>query len=278
MQRHSFFFNLLTGVKKATRKLFDHPYKSTGLHFWDIKILKHLPPGKRHSRKVNGLEIHFTDAQEFLHALKEIFVEQCYHQNLPSNALIIDCGSNIGLSVMYLKKIAPDARIIAFEPDEANYEILQKNIESNQLNQVEVHKAAVWTENTELSFLVTGSMGSTIATNSDKNTVKVKALRLKDFLQQKVDFLKIDIEGAEYQVIKDISEDLKNVNSMFLEYHGTYSQNQELLEILNIIHKNGFSFYIKEAASVYDRPFMKEKNGAWNYDVQLNIFCHRQAG
>jgi FkbM family methyltransferase len=278
MQRHSFLSNLLSGVRKAMQKFFDHPYNSTGLQFLDIKILKHLPPGKRHSRKVNGLEIHFTDAQEFLHALKEIFVEQCYHQTLPSNALIIDCGSNIGISILYLKKIAPDARIIAFEPDEANYEILTKNIKSNQLSQVEVHKAAVWTENTELSFLVTGSMGSTIANSSDKNTVKVKALRLKDFLQQKVDFLKIDIEGAEYQVIKDISEDLKNVNCMFLEYHGTYRQNQELIEILDIIHKSGFSFYIKEAASVYDRPFMKEKNGDWNYDVQLNIFCHRQVG
>jgi FkbM family methyltransferase len=275
MRSDSFLFNLIKGIKKGTQKLLDHPYKSTGLNFFDVKILKHLPPGKLNKRTIAGFEVYFTDPQEFLHAIKEIFEEQCYHQTFPSNALIIDCGSNIGISILYLKKIAPDARIIAFEPDEANYEILKKNIEINQLNHIQLNKAAVWTENTELSFLVTGSMGSTIAMNHGTNTVQVKALRLKDFMHQKVDFLKIDIEGAEYQVLRDIADNLKNVNCLFLEYHGTYQQNDELLEILNIIHNAGFSFYIKEAASIYDRPFVPKKNGAWNYDVQLNIFCNR---
>jgi FkbM family methyltransferase len=245
------------------------------LGFVDIKILKHLQGGRERCRTVAGYTMHFSNPQEFLHALKEIFVEQCYHQSLPENALIIDCGSNIGVSILYLKKIAPTARIIGFEPDETNYLILKKNIEANDLQKIELHKAAVWTANTELSFRVTGSMGSTIETGSNENAINVKALRLKEFLQQKVDFLKIDIEGAEYAVMKDIADDLKNINRLFLEYHGTYAQNHELLEILQIIEKSGFSFYIKEAASIYDKPFVSEKNGDWNYDVQLNIFCHR---
>jgi len=276
MQGKSFTANILKGIKNAFLKLFSNPYSNAGLGIMDVKILKHLSPGKIYKRKIGNYQISFSNPQEFLHALKEIFADKCYDQVLPKDAFIIDCGSNIGLSILYLKSIAPEANIIGFEPDKANYDLLIKNIQQNKLENITIHQAAVWTSNTELSFEVTGSMGSAITLENKENTIKVKALRLKDFLIQKVDFLKIDIEGAEYEVMKDIADSLQYVNNLFVEYHGTYRQNNELLEILNTLHKNGFSFYIKEAASVYDRPFVSKKNGEWNFDVQLNIFCRRE--
>ena len=276
MQGKSFTANILKGIKNAFLKLFSNPYSAAGLGIMDVKILKHLSSGKNYHRKIGNYQISFSNPQEFLHALKEIFVDKCYDQLLPKDAFIIDCGSNIGLSILYLKSIAPEASIIGFEPDETNYTMLKKNIQENKLENITIHKAAVWTANTELSFEVTGSMGSAISLDNKDNSIKVKAIRLKDFLTQKVDFLKIDIEGAEYEVMKDISDALHHVNHLFVEYHGSYRQNSELLEILDILNKNGFTFYIKEAASVYDRPFVSEKNGEWNYDVQLNIFCRRE--
>ena len=279
MQGKSFIANIIKGATNAIQKIFHNPYRGTGLNFFDIKILKHLPPGKSYTRKLGEHTIHFSDPQELLHGLKEIFIEKIYDQSLPENARIIDCGSNIGMSILYLKQIAPTASIIGFEPDDQNFALLQKNINGNNLGKTEIHKAAVWKENTTLSFQVTGSMGSAIDTTGDSsNTVDVKAVRLKDYLKEKVDFLKIDIEGAEYEVIKDIASELHNVKKLFIEYHGTYQQNNELLEILNIVSNAGFSFYIKEAASIYDHPFIRKRNGVWNYDVQLNIFCNRSGG
>jgi hypothetical protein len=108
-----------------------------------------------------------------------------------------------------------------------------------------------------------------------ENSQQVKAIRLKDYLNNKVDFLKIDIEGAEYRVLKDISEKLTNVENLFLEYHGNFNQNDELVEIFEIISKSGFQFYIKEAVSVFDHPFLHKKDLKIPYDVQLNIFCFR---
>jgi hypothetical protein len=61
---------------------------------------------------------------------------------------------------------------------------------------------------------------------------------------------------------------------MFIEYHGSFAQNDELLEIFEIIVKSGFKFYIKEAAINYEHPFL-QKQEKLNYDVQLNIFCFR---
>ena len=106
---------------------------------------------------------------------------------------------------------------------------------------------------------------------------KIKASRLKDFLNKKVDFLKIDIEGAEYAVIKDVQEMLFNVQNLFLEYHGSFNQNNELVDIFNILCNSGFQFYIKEATPVYRSPFFDafQKSEKRDWDIQLNIFCFR---
>ena len=140
---------------------------------------------------------------------------------------------------------------------------------------VKICKEAVWKENTTLHFSNEGSMGSKIEIDNTNNTVDIKAVRLKEFINRQVDFLKIDIEGAEYEVLKDIADQLSFVKNMFLEYHGKFSQNRELTELINIVTNAGFSYYIKEAACLYPTPFSRVKNPNTDYDVQLNIFCFR---
>ena len=85
----------------------------------------------------------------------------------------------------------------------------------------------------------------------------------------------MDIEGAEFEVLCDLDGKLELVNNLFIEYHGRFNQNNELNKLFDIISKNGFSYYIKEAASIYDTPFTKVKNPEIPFDVQLNIFCFR---
>ncbi len=161
-----------------------------------------------------------------------------------------------------------------FEPDIQNYTLLKKNISSHNLTGIDARQEAVWVENTTLNFIQEGNMGSKIGIDSPNSNSNVKAVRLKDFLTKKIDFLKLDIEGAEYLVLKDIAENLHHVTNMFVEYHGSFSQNEELLEIFQIIVKSGFQFYIKEAAENYHQPFLPAIKKL-DYDVQLNIFCFR---
>jgi FkbM family methyltransferase len=174
-----------------------------------------------------------------------------------------------------LKKQTPSARVIAFEPDEKNFKLLQANITSFQFEGVEIKQEAVWIENTVLNFSNSGSMSSKIE-EASQDGVNVKASRLKDILNTKVDFLKLDIEGAEYIVLKDIEEKLVNVENLFIEYHGTFSQNKELVEVLEMIERTGFKFYIKEAFTAYPHPFIRAEKNNTVYDVQLNIFCFRK--
>jgi hypothetical protein len=140
---------------------------------------------------------------------------------------------------------------------------------------VNLRKEAAWIANTEISFSNEGTMGSKIEQGGNSN-ISVKAARLKELLNRTVDFLKIDIEGAEYAVLKDIVPELKNVKNMFLEYHGKFEQVTELTEMFNWITSAGFHYYIKEAANIYPAPFVHRKTGSQApYDVQLNIFCIR---
>jgi len=266
----------MNGIQRRLASAFSNKNKNADLTWFKEKYLKHATPGTTRTYMLDGKKIYYTRPSEFLYALKEIFVEEIYKIDLPSNANILDCGANIGLSVIYLKRQFPKSRVIAFEPDNSNFDLLKKNVHSFELENVELIKKAVWIEDTTLSFSNEGTMGSKIDSNA-VNATKVEATRIKNYLNQRIHFLKIDIEGAEYSVLKDISEQLNNVENLFLEYHGTFNQINELTEILNILHKAGFAYYIKEAAEIYKTPFLAStSSNNWEYDIQLNIFCFRR--
>ena len=259
--------------KEKRKSAYKKRLSDVGLSWVYIKYLKHIKPGKIRYHKLNGKQLTFTKGPELLHALQEIYGHQIYLQELPQNAKIIDCGANIGISVIYLKSLFPDAHITAFEPDTSNFPLLEKNVASFGLQNVTLRKEAVWIRNESLFFENNGSQDSRIVEGIEQNNaIEVKGIRLKDEINSKIDFLKIDIEGAEYEVIKDISDKLSFVDHLFIEYHGKFDQGSNLVDILNIVTTNGFSFYIKEAASVYETPFLIARKSAL-YDVQLNIFC-----
>jgi FkbM family methyltransferase len=274
MYNSIFIRNIKNGIAINLKKLFANPYKEVNINWFKLKYYKHLPAGVIRSHQLFGKSLFFYSAPELLHGLKEIFLERIYKQQLSSKPYIIDCGANIGMSIIYMKQLYSNAEIIAFEPDETNFDLLQKNIISFGYSNVSLFKEAVWKENTTLLFSNDSSMGSKIET-SGVNSKAVNAIRLKDYLNRNIDFLKIDIEGAEYEVLKDISNELKLVKNMFLEYHGTFEQNNELVEMIEIVKNAGFNFYIKEAASIYETPFFRYKNPNTSYDIQLNIFCFR---
>jgi FkbM family methyltransferase len=275
MENNSFLKNLSGGIGKRFKFLLGNPYKTVNLNCFNIKYYKHLPPGKIRSHRLFNKQLYFYNPSELVYGLKEIFIEKIYKQEITPAPYIIDCGANIGLSVIYMKQKYPEAEIVAFEPDDINFNLIKKNIDSFGYKNIELRKQAVWNSDTVIHFAGKGSTDSKISEGGAENTVEVQAFRLKNMLNRRVDFLKIDIEGAEYTVLKDIIDELDVVQNLFLEYHGLFNQNAELSEMLAMLTKKGFSYYIKEAHSIYDTPFQRMKNPVIFYDVQLNIFCFR---
>jgi FkbM family methyltransferase len=275
-EHNSFLSNIIRGARKRINRSLSNDYKKAGLNWYKIKKLKHLPYNSPHTYKFLNNEISFNNGPELLHSLIEIFVEDIYKISFnTSTPRVIDCGANIGLSVLYMKTKYPSAKVIAFEPDPVNFSFLKKNVTAYQLSDVELRNEAIWKENTTLQFASGGTLDSKINTaTGGANTVSVKATRLKELLNEKVDFLKIDIEGAEYEVLKDCSESLKNVDYLFIEYHGFFDKINELTETLQLVQDNGFAYYIKEASNVYRTPFDRSGDKK-QYDIQQNIFCFK---
>jgi FkbM family methyltransferase len=249
------------------------------ISFFKKKILKHLDNFSEKKTSLSGFTVTYKRPYEILHTYEEIFVKGIY--NFQTNnrfPLIIDCGSNIGISILYFKSLFPGAKVLAFEPDRENFSLLKTNIEQNNLENISLHQKAVWVNDDGVVFEEKGSEGSRVADKTEtQKGILVESLRLATLLQNEdsIDFLKMDIEGAEYEVIKDCEQHLSRINFMFIEYHGTAGETYKLTNMLNIFDKSGFRVYIKNAADLLNQPFLQQKTGEI-YDVQLNIFCYKK--
>ncbi|MBC6607159.1 FkbM family methyltransferase [Hymenobacter sp. BT188] len=214
----------------------------------------------------------------FVQNIEEVFVDEVYKFNSKSKSpLILDCGSNIGLSLIYFKRNHPNAKIIGFEPDSVIYAACKDNLNSFDYNDVEVVNAAIWKQDGFISFLPDNCLGGKIVEDiNDPSISKVKSVRLKNYLNQKVDFLKIDIEGAELDVLLDCKDELSMVDNLFVEYHSKGNRPQDLQELLIIITDAGFRYYIESAWKTMSHPYVDHfKHDPSFYDLQLNIFAYR---
>ncbi|MCS6796374.1 MAG: FkbM family methyltransferase [Raineya sp.] len=220
--------------------------------------------------------VKFVDSASFGFIYHEIFEREIYKfQTENSRPYIIDAGANIGLSVIYFKKLYPNAEIIAFEPDNKVFEILLFNIKSFGFENVQLIQKALWNEETTLRFYSEGADGGRIATQADsEKLIEVSTCRLRNFLNRKVDLLKIDIEGAEITVMEDCIDLLHNVERLFVEYHSFVGKEQKLYKLLEILEKAGFRYQIQHVGVFSPHPFINISEYA-NMDLQLNIFAYR---
>ena len=225
--------------------------------------------------EILGRRVFYVDKPSFDFIKNEMFNLQIYKfKSDKSNPLIIDCGANIGLSIIYFKTLFSNAKIIAFEPDPQVYNVLNKNIESFDLEDIELHNKALWTHEGEINFYSEGADAGRIEENIDssKKNISLKCTKLSRFINEEVDFLKIDIEGAEFNVLNECQEKLILVKNLFIEYHSMTNQRQNLADLLSILTNNGFRYYISSIGIRSNHPFIF-KNENLGMDNQLNIFA-----
>jgi len=228
--------------------------------------------------KINfeGFKFIVPDYKSFLWQYKEIFADESYKFNSGSEEpVIFDCGANVGTSCAYFKKIYPYSIIKAFEPDPILANYLKSNIQNNNLNNIEVIDKAVWVNDIGIELNIEGADGSSIYTEGEKQ--KVGSIRLKDLLdtESRIDMLKMDIEGAENDVILDCGNSLKIVNNIFIEYHSYTNSQQKLSELLNVLEQNNFRCFIRNDSS-RNMPLINKTNKSNPaMDLQLNIFGYK---
>ena len=225
-----------------------------------------------------GRRIRVVDAPTFLSGRHEIFDRRVYDFEAGrTDPLIIDCGSNIGLSVIFFKQRYPDARVIAFEADPDIFRVLEYNVGQCGLTDVTLHNAAVWTHNEELSFCMEGGLSGRLPKGDGDapEQARVQGCRLRDVLAKApVDFLKMDIEGAEAAVLEDCREFVRSdwIRHLFLEYHSHVQEPQVLHEILALLTAGGYRYHI-HTAFVRKCPFL-DRRTLVGMDLQLNVYAY----
>ena len=234
---------------------------------------------KRYQKKaINILGINFKvpDTLSFIWQFKEIFVEEYYRFGATNDTpVILDCGANIGTSVIFFKRLYPKARVTAFEANSDIADILKENLNANNIRDVKVIEKAVWINNEGIEIGIEDSDASSIY--KEENKTKVPSVRLKDILEKEkhIDMLKIDIEGAELEVLNDCKGSLSIVANMFIEFHSYLMRNQNLGALITILEENGFRYYVK-ANDDRNRPLVNRKiKSNPEMDLQLNIFAYR---
>jgi len=137
--------------------------------------------------------------------------------------VVVDLGSNAGYSVLYFKSVYPSARIIAVEPHPQTFERLKLN--TAHLADVDLINAAV-TDYAGKATLYYGKKSwaaALTASNDRPASAVVPAITLRDLTEElgltKIDLLKIDIEGAEDQVLASSASILKHTRLVIFEYH-----------------------------------------------------------
>lgn len=211
--------------------------------------------------------VRITDGPNFYMQYKDEFINGIYDFNTQRpDPLIIDGGSNMGMSILHFKHVYPNARIIGFEPDPSIFLLLSENLARNKIIDVRLVNAGLAGEDGESCFTPDGQAGGQI---SSSGQVKVRLERLSKYLWETVDFLKLNIEGAELDVLTEVTEAgcLRNVRELVLEYHGWPKQEQKLGNILNLLNEQGFRYLVHdfdaESCSATKPPFRLTAKTTW---------------
>lgn len=190
-----------------------------------------LLPKKVISVNIKGTRLRMYEDRVFDTKLlaKEISGYNSYY-NLKKGDIVIDAGAYSGLFTIYAaKKVGSTGKVIAYEPDPYNWVILNKNIELNNLKNVEVVKKGLFDKVDSLPFDVQ-SVGSNIVSidhafhnRKTINHINVAPLdeEIKRLGLKKVNFIKMDIEGAEIEAMKGATQTLKHksINLAIASYH-----------------------------------------------------------
>ena len=226
-----------------------------------------------------GRQFRFRDSLSFVITYREIFINKIYaFKAVTGKSIILDCGANMGLGTLYFSRNYPDHIIYAFEPDPQIYQTLKENIDTLNLRNVVLLEKAIWDKEETLTFYGDNGMGSRANTGYLDQTLptNVESVRLYNYLTSEVDFLKLDIEGAENTVLRDCKERLQNLGSFFFEYHNDVSQAQMLDELLAMVKDAGFHYYIKESWT-RTSPFADKELIGGVFDMAINVFCYRHS-
>jgi FkbM family methyltransferase len=189
--------------------------------------------------------VEYVSAGDLRGQFTEIFVQRHYAFKTSEAApVIVDAGGNVGMSALWFKREYPMAQITVYEADPALASVVSRNLAAAGIADVNVQHAAVWDRDGTVSFDNRGHDKGLVSANG---AVQVRSVDLALHLPPRVDLLKLDIEGAEYGVIRRLSETgaLTKVCNLVAEFHIKRSDIDDVITSLDLLRKSGMEVTFK---------------------------------
>lgn len=194
----------------------------------------------------------FLITNEALYPIVDDFNYYQHFYKVKNEDIVIDAGANCGhLSVFFSKLVGQNGKVFAFEPDKFNIERIHKNISLNEdlTNNIIIQDLLLWNKNELIDFYEAGTVGSSAVWMPDaEHCVKKQAVTIDNWVKSsaiaKLDFIKMDIEGAEIEALDGCVETIKTLKPNFAiaSYHivndeKTYVKVEEFFKKMNYPHK-----------------------------------------
>ena len=158
---------------------------------------------------------------------EQIYLFKEYNINVPFEPkVIVDAGANVGYASIYFSKRFPNAKIVAIEPEESNYQVMKKNIE--KWKNISPINKGLWYEKTEL-FIDNPSSNKwsfELTSESRSHGIKLPTITVEEILVKygQIDIFKIDIEGAEKELFSINTDWIKKVKLVIIETHDSLKE------------------------------------------------------
>jgi FkbM family methyltransferase len=220
-------------------------------------LLKISPRWQFQRERLFGWTVECFDYFDFLCTFEILFLARDYRftPKMP-RPRILDCGSNIGLSVFWFKREFPECTITAFEPDLRTFELLRRNVEDNGLAGVTLRNQAVCGAAGDVEFCYDPSHPGSVVMSLRPDCglpgrERVEGVLLSDCIEGPVDLLKLDIEGAELEVVEELARSgkLPHIDQMLIEYHpNLYREAGGFTRLCGILEQHGFLWEVRSGA------------------------------
>jgi FkbM family methyltransferase len=176
----------------------------------------------------NGFKIFLSNHEQDLITVMVVFCKKVYG-SISKDCVVVDIGANVGVFSLYAAYMGAK-KVYAFEPNQEAYDCLQKNVRENNLEDVIIpFKLAVAVNDNEIVKipLASSPLNRTYSDKELKNNEEldgVSTISVEGILNQcsihHVDLLKIDCEGAEYDILPAIQHfTLDRIDTIKMEYH-----------------------------------------------------------
>ena len=206
--------------------------------------------------------------------------------------IVVDVGANIGLHTLNMARIVGNAgQVFAFEPDPSNFEILKKNAKINNYKNIILEQKAVGDKHGKTTFYQSDNpINHRIFPQSERanSQVQVELTNLDNYFDSdmidKINFIKIDVEGMEFGVLKGMKNILKNNKNIKILFEFVPKDTIEAgfipIELLNYLTSNGFKLYCmdektKKLLYVSNNEEILRLCSTTNNTISRNLLCEK---